>query len=111
MSKISLIELWKKKDRIFEGITHSIFRREDVEAIAEKRLAICRSNTCGYHDPNGQSANAVLKGTESCGSCGCKLAWKTRALSDACPEGFWEPVLTETEEAALKEKLGITNDQ
>jgi hypothetical protein len=108
---INLIELWKKKDKIFEGIMHSVFKREDVEAIAEKRLAICRSNTCGYHDPEGQSANAVLKGAESCASCGCKLAWKTRALSDGCPIGLWQPVLTDIEDAALKEKLGITEEE
>ena len=106
----SLIEFWKKKDRIFEGIRNSIFKREDVEAIAEKRLQICRSNACGQHDPNGQSPAAVVKGVESCASCGCKLAWKTRALSDGCPISFWTPVLTDTEEAVLKEKLGITDE-
>lgn len=105
--RINLIELWKKKGKIFEGITHSIFKREDVEAIAEQRLAICRSNSCGYHDREGTSPNAVMKGSESCASCGCKLAWKTRALSDACPMDFWKAVLTDTEDAVLKEKLGM----
>jgi hypothetical protein len=109
--KINLIELWKKKGKIFEGITHSIFRREDVEAIAEQRLAICRENTCGFHDPEGKSPNAVLKGAESCASCGCKLAWKTRALSDECPVALWRAVLTDVEEAVLKEKLGMGEDE
>lgn len=107
---ISLIELWKKKDRIFEGIRNSIFKREDVEAIAEKRLQICRSNACSFHDPLGQSQAAVMKGVESCASCGCKLAWKTRALSDGCPQGLWTPVLTDTEEILLREKLGMTDE-
>jgi hypothetical protein len=31
-------------------------------------------------------------------------------LSDACPEGFWEAVLTEAEEAVLKEGLGIEEE-
>ena len=109
-NRISIIELWKKKDRIFEGIQNSIFKRRDVEAIAEKRLQTCRLNACGHHDPNGQSTAAVMKGVESCASCGCKLAWKTRALSDGCPQGLWTPVLTDTEEILLREKLGLTDD-
>jgi hypothetical protein len=110
MAKINLIEFWKKKDKILDGITHSIFKRQDIEQLAQKRLAMCRSNTCQQYDPQGQSPNAVLKGAESCGACGCKLAWKTRALSDGCPLGFWLPVLTDVEESLLKEKLGITDE-
>lgn len=112
MSKgVSLIELWKKRGKIFEGISNSIFKREDVESVAEGRLEICRSNKCGYYDPEGKSEAAVMKGVESCGSCGCKLNWKSRALSDECPEGYWERVLTETEEAVLKEKLGMEDEE
>lgn len=107
---MSLIEIWKKRGKIFEGIRNAIFQREDVEVIASERISICRSNVCGYHDPEGRSPAAVVRGAESCGSCGCKLSWKTRALSDACPEGFWEAVLTEAEEAVLKEGLGIEEE-
>ena len=103
----NLILLWKKKDKIFEGIRNAVFRKEDVEEIAEERLKICRSNKCGFHDPLGESEAAMMKGEESCASCGCKLSWKTRALSDACPEGFWEAVVSEVEEAGLKEGLGM----
>lgn len=106
----NLIQLWKKRGKIFEGIRNAVFKREDIEAIAEKRLRICRSNRCGCYDPDGSSEAAVMKGTESCGSCGCKLSWKTRALSDGCPEGYWESVLTEIEEDALKENLDLQND-
>ena len=102
----SLIELWKKRGKILEGVRNAIFKREDVEVIAEKRLGICRTNKCGYYDRLGESAAAVVKGVESCGSCGCKLSWKSRALSDECPEGYWERVLTETEEGFLREGLG-----
>lgn len=111
MSKgTNLIQLWKKKGKILEGIRNAIFKREDVESIAEERLRICRSNKCGYHDAEGRSEAAVVKGAESCASCGCKLSWKSRALSDECPEGYWKRVLTETEEAVLKEKLGMGNE-
>jgi hypothetical protein len=103
----NLIQLWKKKGKILEGIRNAVFKREDVENIAKERLEICRSNKCGFYDPLGRSEAAVIKGVESCGSCGCKLSWKSRSLSDACPEGYWERVLTETEEGILKEKLGM----
>jgi hypothetical protein len=108
--KISLITIWKKRGKILEGITNALFKKEDVEVVAEERLAICRSNVCGFHDPHGRSEAAVVKGAESCGSCGCKLSWKVRALSDACPEGFWEAVLTETEEAVLREQLDMPEE-
>lgn len=107
----NLIELWKKKGQIWEGIKNSVFKREDAEAIADNRLAICRSNACGYHDPEGSSPAAIMKGAESCASCGCKLSWKTRALSDSCPEGSWKAVLTQTEEALMREKLGIGEEE
>jgi hypothetical protein len=111
MSKrINLLQIWKKKDKIFEGISHSIFKRDDIEAVARERLQICRSNTCGFHDPNGTSEAAVIKGAESCASCGCKLAWKTRALSDECPVGKWKALLNEIEEAMLKNSLGIADE-
>lgn len=107
----NLIMLWKKKGKIFEGIRNSVFKREDVESVADERLRICRSNECGCYDGEGRSEAAVVKGAESCGSCGCKLSWKSRALSDECPEGYWERVLTETEEAVLKDKLGMGEEE
>lgn len=108
--KENIIRIWKARNQILEGITNAIFKKEDVELIATERLVFCRSNVCGYHDPDGISAPAVVKGSESCGSCGCKLAWATRSLSYSCPQGHWHEVLTETEEATLKEKLGINDD-
>jgi len=62
------------------------------------------------YDPIGEGC--VVKRTQPCcnqlkGGCGCSLNWKTRALSDECPKGHWVRVLNETEEAVLKEKLGI----
>jgi hypothetical protein len=49
----NLIEIWKKKGKIFEGVRNAIFKREDVEGIAKERLAICRSNRCGCYDALG----------------------------------------------------------
>lgn len=104
--KQNIIRLWKQRNQILEGIRNSIFKKEDVEEIASERLSICRTNTCQHHDPTGTSEAAFVKGSESCGHCGCKLSFATRSLSYACPLGFWEAVLTETEDAHLQEKLG-----
>jgi hypothetical protein len=109
----NIIKIWKNKSQIIEGITNSIFKKEDVEEIASERLAICRSNKCGLYDPDGTSSNAFYPGKESCGQCGCKLEWLTRSLSTSCSlskEGktpLWDKVLTEEENLKLKEKLGI----
>ena len=108
---MNIFYIWKQRNKILEGITNSIFKKEDVETIAAQRLEICRSNKCGHHDPQGVSNAAVIKGVESCGVCGCKLSWKTRALSDGCPNNHWEAVMTAGEETALKEKLGISDGE
>jgi hypothetical protein len=110
LKKKNAIEIWKNRNKILEGLRNSVFKRDDVELIANERIAICRSNECGFHDPNGISEAAVAKGKESCGSCGCKLSWKTRSLSSNCPINSWEAILSETEEAALNNNLGIEPD-
>ena len=110
MKKKNAIEIWKNRNKILEGIRNSAFKRDDVEQIANERLAICRSNDCGFHDPNGISEAAVVKGQESCSSCVCKLTWKTRSLSSSCPVNSWGAILSDSEEAALNTKLGIDNE-
>lgn len=111
MKTENLIKIWKKKDQIVEGIKNSIFKKEDVELIANERLSICRTNDCGFYDPLGDSENAVVKGSESCADCGCKLSFKSRALSDECPNKHWLKEVDESEEVLLKLKLGITNEE
>lgn len=109
----NIIKIWKNKSQIIEGITNSIFKKEDIEEIATERLTICRTNKCGFYDPEGKSDKAFYPGEESCGCCGCKLAWKTRSLSSACALKdigkipLWDGILSEEENIKLKEKLGI----
>lgn len=111
--KINIIKLWKAKGQIMEGVVNSIFKKEDVEEIAAERLVICRSNVCGFYDPDGSSEKAYYLGEESCGACGCKLDWKVRSLSSSCGlieaglEPLWTAIITEDEETKLKEKIGI----
>lgn len=106
--KNNIIQLWKSKGQILEGITNSIFKREDVEQIAQYRMQIC--NKCDLLDVQGEGC--MIPGTQPCcnekkGGCGCSLSLKTRALSSECPLGKWAAEITEEEEDLLNEKLGI----
>ena len=108
--KENLIKVWKAKGQILEGITNSIFKKEDVEEIAQQRMQICKM--CSLYDEQGDGC--FVPGTAPCcnqnmGGCGCSLSLKTRALSSACPLNppKWEAVLSEEEEDKLNQKLGI----
>lgn len=86
---ISVGEIYKNRSNIIAGVVNSIIKQSNIESLAQKRIAICRTNVCGFHDPNGTSEKAVVKGSESCAECGCKLAWKTRAPGDKCRKEYW----------------------
>lgn len=106
----NLIRIWKSRNQILEGVTNSIFKREDVEFIAEERMKVCRKCPSGCYDASGEGC--MIPGTAPCcnqnkGGCGCSLSLKTRALSDKCPFGHWMEELTEDEYYAIKEKLAF----
>lgn len=106
--KGNLIRIWKTKNQIVEGITNSIFKREDVEEIAEQRMSICRN--CKLYDEEG--TGCMVSGTNPCcnqdmGGCGCSLKFKTRSLSSACPLEKWKAELTQEEEDLINRKLGL----
>ena len=106
--KNNVIKLWKVKGQIVEGITNSIFKKEDVEEIAQQRMQICKK--CALYDVQG--TGCMVPGTQPCcneklGGCGCSLEFKTRSLSSDCPLGKWKAELTEEEENQLNQKLGI----
>jgi len=91
-----------------EGITNSVFKREDVEEIAEQRMAVCSTCQLITHDDKG----CMVPGTTPCcderqGGCGCSLSLKIRALSSECPLGKWIAEITEEEEDQLNQKLGL----
>jgi len=80
---MNIIKIWKSRGQIIEGITNSIFKREDVEEIAKERDK---------------------------GGCGCSLSLKTRSLSSSCPHpngAKWSAELTQEEEDTLNKKLGL----
>lgn len=104
----NIFKIWKTKGQILEGIINNIFKREDVEAVAEYRMYICKH--CKLYDETGDGC--MVPGTQPCcneklGGCGCSLSLKTRALSSECPLKKWKAEMTEEEEDKLNEKLGI----
>jgi hypothetical protein len=100
----SLLEIWKNKGQILEGILNSVFKKEDVEAIADSRFAICKSCT----DLDTEGKDCLAPGTQPCCSlCGCSLAFKTRSMSSECPAGKWKALMSEQEEDMLNEKLDL----
>jgi len=106
--KKNIIAIWKSKGQIIEGITNSIFKKEDVEEIAKHRMSICR--ICKLYTTSNDGC--MVEGTTPCcnqtmGGCGCSLTFKTRSLSSDCPMGLWKKVMEEHEEDLLKQKLGI----
>jgi hypothetical protein len=107
-TKENLIKIWKSKNQILEGITNSIFKKEDVEQIAEQRIDICMA--CSLYDEKG--TGCMVSGTGPCcdqtkGGCGCSLKFKTRSLSSACPLDKWQAELTQEEEDKLNQKLAL----
>jgi hypothetical protein len=106
--KGNIIKIWKNKGQILEGITNNIFKKEDVEEIAELRMNVCQR--CKLYDVEGRGC--MISGTQPCcneklGGCGCSLKLKTRALSSSCPKHKWQAELTQEEEDHLNQKLGL----
>ena len=54
-----------------------------VKAVADDRLAVCRSNIC----------NKLILGI--CSVCGCPVNKKTKVMTEECPENMWNPVVWE----------------
>ena len=91
-----------------EGVTNSIFKKEDVEEIAQQRMQICFF--CDLYTESDKGC--MVPGTTPCcnkelGGCGCSLSLKTRALSSECPKGHWTSEVSQEEEDMINQKLGI----
>jgi hypothetical protein len=104
----NIFKIWKHKGQILEGITNSIFKKEDVEAVANYRMFVCKN--CKLYDESGEGC--MVPGTSPCcneklGGCGCSLSFKTRSLSSECPLKKWKAELSEEEEDLLNQKLGL----
>lgn len=102
---LSIIQIWKAKNQIYEGIKNKVFKKEHVEDIAARRLRTCES--CPHIDKDG--SKCAVPGTKPCcGLCGCSLALKTRSLSSECADEEnkrWKAVLTDEEQDKLYEDI------
>lgn len=108
MTLKNVIQIWKAKGQILEGVKNNLFKKEDVEEIAQTRLKICYA--CETFDLEGKGC--MVPGTQPCcnqdkGGCGCSLSLKTRSLSSSCPLDKWPAEVTEQEEDLIKQKLGL----
>lgn len=98
-----LIRVWKERNKILEGVKNTVFKSEHVEEVFEHRKAICES--CPFFQQRGDK-NCIAPGTHPCcPQCGCSLKFKLRSLSSSCPEGYWDALLTQQEEDAVKQSI------
>jgi hypothetical protein len=103
--KEKLQAAWNNRGQISEGFYNAyVSCGEEIKQEALRRLEICRSNKCGFHDATGKSEKAVFKGKESCGGCGCDLWAKVHAMSAHCylkdigQEPLWEDIVSRDQE-------------
>jgi hypothetical protein len=98
----SVIQIWKNKGAILEGIKNNVFKTEHVEEIAAGRYDICQK--CDKLDLEG--SECLVPGTHPCcGECGCSMKLKLRSLGADCPLGKWDAVLSHEENYLLQQNL------
>lgn len=78
-----------KAGEIIEGWTNLLFKNGGVEAVAARRMEICK--VCPYNS----KFHKTNKLYEHCTDCGCPLSTKTRSMKTSCPQGKWGPVKRE----------------
>lgn len=103
MNRQQLMEAFKNRRAIWEGLRNNIFKQEHVEAVYESRLDICKD--CEFVKEKGTELCAVPGTGPCCPECGCSWSVKLRSLSASCPRGKWDAVLTEQEEQLLNLNL------
>ena len=106
-----LQKAWENKGQISEGFYNAyLSQNKEIREEALRRLKICRTNQCGYYNPEGKNEGdmiAVFPGAESCGACGCKLYEACHSLSKTCSlidkgqEPLWSAILTQEQEDEL----------
>ena len=89
-------------DQIAEGIKNKIFKKDDVEAVAQLRWMECK--VCPLLDREGSSC-AVPGSKPCCSDCGCSISLKIRSMSSDCPKGRWDAIMTPKMEDELKKQI------
>lgn len=71
---------------LLEGLSNTLFVKEEVEKIAKYRTEICEG--CQYHSSNMINRGIqITRKDKHCTDCACNIYLKTRALSAQCPLG------------------------
>lgn len=99
--------IWDNKKLILEGLTNSIFIKEEVEVIANQRYNICKQ--CDYNSKNTPNKIVTnyksVRTDEHCTLCKCNLHAATRSLAKTCPVNKWLAVTTKDETTIILDKL------
>ena len=91
---------------IIEGITNSVFVREEVEKIAEERYSTCRSCPKNSSNKDKEFFNpgpyySTVRPDEHCSMCACNIHAKVRSLHTDCPIKSWLSVASKEEAAKI----------
>lgn len=95
---------------ITQGTINSIFLNNEIETMAEERLAICRG--CEYNSENQKKAGIqISRPDEHCRKCGCNLHLKTRYPSAQCPLSTpkWRALASDEESEKIMDMLDKNN--
>ena len=100
---MSLLDIFKNRKQILEGLKNKIFKQEHVEAVAKERW----EQHCVRCESLGRGGKkCTVSGTQPCcGECGCSLGLKIRSLSSSCPLNKWHALMTDEEEDELHKTL------
>lgn len=110
-----------KIKHIIEGITNSIFVKEEVEKIADERYEICKvcpKNSKVIKTQRAEPASEALepgpyyseiRPDEHCSMCACNIHAKVRSLHTHCPIDKWEAVASKEEAAKIAAAIDGTN--
>lgn len=98
----SIIQIYKERNKIIEGLKNKVFKKAHVEEIYNERMEIC--NECPSLDVSGEKC-AVPGTNPCCGECGCSLSLKARSLASECPLKKWLAVLNDAENLLVTKSI------
>lgn len=104
---MNLIQIYKERNKIIEGLKNKIFKKEHIEIIYNERMSICLE--CDSLDIEGK--NCTVPGTQPCCSeCGCSLGLKGRSLSSECPLDKWKAVVNNFESMLINKSIQLNDE-
>lgn len=104
-----LLEVFKNRRLIWDGLRNNIIKQEHIEALYAERNDICAK--CPFFQEKGPFHCSVPGTDPCCPECGCSLAIKLRSPNAECPKGLWKAVMTDQEAQLLKTNLDEQNKE